>query len=242
MRPLAIESEALTKRYGPNVAVDGISFTVERGSLFGFLGPNGSGKSTTVKMLCGLLAPSAGKARVDGLDPMGSAKQLHRRIGYMAQGFALYPDLSCAENLEFCARAQGLKLQDARESKERVAELTGVARYDRIRAGRLSGGWQHRLALAAALIHDPEVLFLDEPTSGVDPVARRELWDLFAAMAHKGKTFFITTHDLDEAQRCSRIGYVLDGSLLACGSVDELRGGERTLEDGLVALVRRSRR
>ncbi len=238
----AVEAEALTKRYSTNVAVDGISFTVERGSLFGFLGPNGSGKSTTVRMLCGLLAPSSGTARVGGLDPMESAKLLHHKIGYMAQGFALYPDLSCAENLEFCARAQGLKAADAREKKRHVAELTGVGRYYHTRAARLSGGWQRRLGLAAALLHDPEVLFLDEPTGGVDPVARRELWDLFAEMAQQGKTFFITTHDLDEAQHCSRVGYLLDGNLLACGSVDELRRGERTLEDGLIALVRGRRR
>ncbi len=234
----AIEAEALTKRYGTNVAVDEISFTVERGSLFGFLGPNGSGKSTTVKMLCGLIAPSSGRARVGGLDPMTSTKLLHRRIGYMAQGFALYPDLSCAENLEFYARAQGLKPNVARERKDRVAQITGIERYYGERAGRLSGGWQRRLALAAALLHDPHVLFLDEPTSGVDPVARRELWELFAAMAREGTTFFITTHDMDEAQRCARIGYVLDGTLLACGSADELRNGNETLEDGLVALVR----
>lgn len=193
------------------------------------LGPNGSGKSTTVKMFCGLVSPSNGEARVRG------------RVGYMAQGFALYSDLTCEENLEFFARAFRLPRSRARERKRDVARLTGIERHYDKRAGHLSGGWQRRLALAVALVHDPDVLFLDEPTAGVDPVARRELWDVFYALARDGKTFFVTTHDMDEARRCSRIGYLLDGSLLALGSAEDLQTQTATssLEDALVTLVRK---
>lgn len=236
----AIEAHGLTKRYGSQTVVDALTLGVERGSLFGLLGPNGSGKSTTVKILCGLVSPSAGSARICEFDAVRGGRALRRRIGYMAQGFALYPDLTCEENLEFCARAYGMKPQHARDRKRFVARLAGIDRYYTTRAGHLSGGWQRRLGLAAALLHDPDVAFLDEPTAGVDPVARRELWQLFNELAAGGKTFFITTHDIDEAQRCSRVGYVLDGKLLGCGSVADLQYMTATtnLEDALVALVR----
>lgn len=208
--------------------MDALTLAVGRGTLFALLGPNGSGKSTTVKMFCGLLAPSEGQARVDG------------RVGYMAQGFALYPDLTCEENLEFFARAFRLPRHHAQLRKREVAHLTGIERYYTRRAGHLSGGWQRRLALAVALVHDPDVLFLDEPTAGVDPVARRDLWAIFYALARGGKTFFVTTHDMDEARRCSRIGYLLDGSLLALGTAEELQNQTKSpsLEDALVTLVR----
>ncbi|MHB8434153.1 MAG: ABC transporter ATP-binding protein [Candidatus Tyrphobacter sp.] len=227
----------MVKRYGEDAVVDAVSFSVESGSLFGLLGPNGSGKSTTVKMLCGLVAASAGSARVGGFDSRSRAGAARLQIGYMAQGFALYRDLTCDENLEFCARAYGLSPSVSRARKRVVYELTGTGRFKDQRAGRLSGGWQRRLGLAAALLHDPTVLFLDEPTAGVDPVARRELWDLFYELAAGGKTFFITTHDMDEARRCSRIGYMLEGALLVCGTIAEVRGSHETLEDALVALV-----
>ncbi len=228
----------MVKRYGEQAVVDGVSFCVEPGALFGLLGPNGSGKSTTVKMLCGLVSASAGSACVGGFDTRSRDSAARRHIGYMAQGFALYRDLTCEENLEFCARAYGLSPSIARARKREVYELTGTGAFKDQRAERLSGGWQRRLGLAAALLHDPAVLFLDEPTAGVDPVARRDLWDLFYGLAGAGKTFFITTHDMGEAQRCSRIGYILEGSLLVCGTVAEVRGPHETLEDALVALVR----
>ncbi len=236
----AIEADALTKRYGAQTVVDGVSFKVPHGSIFGFLGPNGSGKSTTVKMLCGLVSASSGDARIDGLEVAKNRKAVHHRIGYMAQGFALYHDLSCEENLEFCARAHGLSRQRTRTRVREAIALTGMTPHLRQRAGKLSGGWQRRLGLAAALLHDPPILFLDEPTSGVDPVARRELWSLFAELAAAGKTFFITTHDMNEAERCDRIAYILDGVLLACATAGELcKTG--SLEDALVALVREAR-
>jgi ABC-type multidrug transport system ATPase subunit len=238
---LAIDADALSKRYGARLAVNGVSFSVERGTIFGFLGPNGSGKSTTVRMLCGLVMPTSGSARVDGRDPRRSSNALRHAIGYMAQGFALYADLTCDENLEFCARAHAMPAATARERKRLVGSLTGIERYASIRAGQLSGGWQRRLALAAALLHDPSTLFLDEPTGGVDPVARNDLWDLFDDLARDGKTLFVTTHDIGEAERCTRLGYMLDGDLLAIGTVDELRGNSGTLEAGLVSLVRRCR-
>jgi ABC-type multidrug transport system ATPase subunit len=239
---LAIESNELTKRYGAHTVVEGVSFAVSRGQIFGFLGPNGSGKSTTVKMLCGLLSPTSGTARVDGLDVERNGKTVRRRIGYMAQGFALYHDLTCNENLEFYARAYGLEHEYAKARKRRVIALTGLEKHLEQRAGNLSGGWQRRLGLAAALLHDPPVVFLDEPTSGVDPVARRELWEIFGELAAEGKTFFVTTHDMDEAERCTRLAYILDGVLLACGAIGELCASAPTLEDALVALVRRAKR
>lgn len=237
----AIEARGLTKRYGANLAVDDVSFSVEPGAIFGFLGPNGSGKSTTVRMLCGLVAPTAGHALIEDVDIARAGRSARRRFGYMAQGFALYDDLSCDENLEFCARAYGLNRAVARQRKHEVVELSGIGRYLRMRAGELSGGWQRRLGLAAALLHDPAVVFLDEPTAGIDPIARRELWETFAALAAQGKTFFITTHDLDEARRCSRIGYIFEGELLVCGSMVDICCGEQaSLEDALVSLVRRT--
>lgn len=238
----AIEARGLTKSYGGQLAVDDVSFSVTKGTIFGFLGPNGSGKSTTVRMLCGLLDPTSGEAYVDGVDVASLGRNIGLRIGYMAQGFALYDDLTCDENLEFCALAYRLRRDRAERRKREVMALTGVERYRDRRAAELSGGWQRRLGLAAALLHEAKVLFLDEPTSGVDPVARHDLWKLFAELAADGVTFFITTHDVDEAKRCSRIAYISDGKLLACGGVEDLccDGEARSLEASLVALVRRA--
>ncbi len=242
----AIEASSLTKHYGTRTAVNGVSFSVERGSIFGFLGPNGSGKSTTVKMLCGLVAPSEGHARVDGIAVATDGKTVRRHIGYMAQGFTLYGDLTSEENLQFFARAYGMPRARARERMAEVVAWTGIAPHLRQRADRLSGGWQRRLALAAALLHDPPIVFLDEPTSGIDPVARYELWDLLLRLAAGGKTFFVTTHAMDEARRCARLAYILDGELLACGSIDDFRraaGGAESmpsLEQAIVTLVRRA--
>lgn len=230
----AIEANGLTKRYGTRIAVDGLNLAVERGTIFGFLGPNGSGKSTTVRMLCGLVRPSGGDARIEGLDVVAAGNVLRRRVGYMAQGFSLYRDLTAAENLEFFARAYGLQRDRAVERKRDAVALTGIEPHLGVRADHLSGGWQRRLALAVALLHDPAVMFLDEPTAGVDPVARRELWEVFFGLAERGKTFFVTTHDMNEAQRCSKIGYLLDGKLLAT-----LRPSA-SLEDELIALVRKT--
>ena len=221
MSGAAISIDGLTKRYGDRNVVDGLSLSVDTGSIFGFLGPNGSGKSTTIKMLCGLVRPDGGHASVAGHDVESAGDAVRQSIGYLAQGFALYPDLTVDENLEFYARAYGLG-KNAEARKRVVIDVVGIGRYRNYLGASLSGGWQRRLALAAALIHDPPVVFLDEPTSGIDPVARRDLWDLLFRLTVSGKTFFVTTHYMDEAERCTSLAYIFDGKLLASGSPDEI--------------------
>lgn len=233
MKGDAIVLDGLTKRYGNREVVDRVSLSVRAGSVFGFLGPNGSGKSTTIKMLCGLVRPNAGKASVAGYDVETDADDVRRSIGYMAQGFALYRDLSVDENLEFYARAYGLGAA-AQKRKQTVIDIVGIGPYRTYRGGDLSGGWQRRLALAAALIHNPPVVFLDEPTAGIDPVARRDLWDLLFRLTAEGKTFFVTTHYMDEAERCSSLAYIFEGKLLASGPPDEICALRAVNPDGTV--------
>jgi ABC-type multidrug transport system ATPase subunit len=217
----AIQLDGLTKQYGDRVVVDQVSFSVETGSIFGFLGPNGSGKTTTIKMLCGLVRPNGGRASVAGYDVEAESDRVRRAIGYMAQGFALYGDLTVDENLEFYARAYAMRAERA-ERKRQICEIVGIGEYRSYLSSTLSGGWQRRLALACALLHDPQVVFLDEPTAGIDPVARRDLWDLLFRLASAGKTFFVTTHYMDEAERCSALAYIYQGRVLANGSPDEI--------------------
>ena len=217
----AIEIKGLTKRYGDRTVVDRISFSVTPGSIFGFLGPNGSGKTTTIKMLCGLVRPNGGHASVAGHDIENESNRVRRSIGYMAQGFSLYGDLTVTETLEFYASAYGMR-GDREERKRRVTQIVGIDEYHDYLSSSLSGGWQRRLALACALLHDPPVVFLDEPTAGIDPVARRDLWDLLFSLASQGKTFFVTTHYMDEAERCSALAYIYQGRMLASGSPDEI--------------------
>jgi ABC-type multidrug transport system ATPase subunit len=221
MSAAAIVIDRLTKRYAERVVVDALSLAVDSGSIFGFLGPNGSGKSTTIKMLCGLVRPNGGGAMVAGYDIASESDRVRRAIGYMAQSFSLYGDLTVAENLEFYARAYGLRKRTA-ERKREVMRFVGIGDYAHVLAAHLSGGWQRRLALAAALIHDPPVVFLDEPTAGIDPVARRDLWDLLFTLTASGKTFFVTTHYMDEAERCSSLAYIYEGKLLASGSPEAI--------------------
>ncbi len=222
-RESAIETRGLTKRYGTRTVVRDLSLRVARGEIFGFLGPNGSGKSTTIKMLCGLVDPTSGSATICGLDVAHDGGAVRRTIGYMSQSFALYSDLTVLENLEFYGRAYGLERHKRAERIETLVAFSGLEPYRKQLAGTLSGGWKQRLALAGALLHEPQVVFLDEPTAGIDPVARRDLWDLLFTLGESGVALFVTTHYMDEAERCSRVGYIYEGDLIAAGTRDELR-------------------
>jgi ABC-2 type transport system ATP-binding protein len=219
----AIICKDLTRRFGNFTAVDHVSFQVEHGEVFGLLGPNGSGKTTIIKMLTGILALTEGEAFVDGLDVRKDPDGVKLRIGYMSQKFSLYDDLTVAENLRFYAKVYGLKGATAEEKISKTIERNALQPYIHRLAARLSGGWKQRLALGCAMLHDPKIMFLDEPTAGIDPVARRRLWDLLFELSGQGITFFVTTHYMDEAERCSHLAYVYYGKLIADGTPDSLR-------------------
>ncbi len=216
----AIQVRGLAKRFGDKTVVKDFDIEVPRGAIFGFLGPNGSGKTTTIRMLCGLLTPDAGSGTCLGFDILTQADEIKRRVGYMTQRFSLYEDLTVRENLEFIGRMYGLARPRGRAAE--TAERFGLAqRCDQL-AGALSGGWKQRLALAACVLHEPELLLLDEPTAGVDPNARREFWEMIHGLAAEGVTVLVSTHYMDEAERCHRIAYLAWGRLLLVGSVAEV--------------------
>src|ERR1043166_253986 len=223
MRDAMIESEGLTKRFGNFTAVDHVSFSVARGSIFGFLGPNGSGKSTVIRMLCGILEPTEGTARIGGHDIHREGEATKERIGYMSQKFSLYDELTVNENLIFSGKLYSLPERELKRRRDDLIAITHLEPYLGRRAAPLSRGWRPRLAMACALMHQPTVLFLDEPTAGIDPVARRELWDLLFEFAGQGMTLFVTTHYMDEAERCDHVGYIYMSKLIVCGEPDELK-------------------
>lgn len=219
----AIEVAGLTRDFGDFRAVDHVTFTVPRGQIFGFLGPNGSGKTTTIRMLLGLLKPSDGQATVLGCDIASQSDQLRPRLGYMSQRFSLYDDLTVTENLRFYGRTYGLSGARLHRRIDFMLKLAGLDERPRERTRNLSGGWRQRLALGAAILHEPDLVFLDEPTAGVDPVSRRAFWDLLYEIAAQGVTIFVTTHYMDEAEHCEQLAFIHDGHLIARGSPDHIK-------------------
>jgi ABC-2 type transport system ATP-binding protein len=217
-----IETHALSRRFGALVAVRDVSLSVSRGEIFGVLGPNGAGKSTTIRMLCGILDPSGGSGKVVGYDIATQAELIKQRIGYMTQRFSLYEDLSVAENLTFYAGIYGVPRARRRARVDQVLELGGLMDRRKQIAGTLSGGWKQRVALASATIHEPPLLFLDEPTAGVDPVSRREFWEQIHRLASEGTTVLLTTHYMDEAERCHRLAFIFRGQLLDVGTPEQI--------------------
>jgi ABC-2 type transport system ATP-binding protein len=232
MTSFAVEVEDLVKAFGDFVAVDHIHFQVEKGEIFGFLGPNGSGKSTTIRMLCGLLLPTSGRGKVAGFDLMNEPEKIKQAIGYMSQKFSLYDDLTVIENLHFFGGIYGLSGPSQREREGKVLEMIGLQDLqDRI-TRTLAVGWKQRLGLGCAILHEPSILFLDEPTSGVDPISRRNFWSLIQQMGEKGVTTFVTTHYMDEAEYCGRLALIYQGKIIALGTPSELK--LKTLSQGVL--------
>jgi drug efflux transport system ATP-binding protein len=221
--PPAVTIDQLVKRFGSFTAVDRVSLQVARGEIFGFLGPNGAGKSTTIRMLCGLLRPTSGRASVNGFDIDQQPEEVRRTIGYMSQKFSLYDDLSVEENLNFFAGIYGVPEDKVEERKKYALEMAGLTGRRDSQTRLLAGGWKQRLALGSAILHEPPVLFLDEPTSGVDPIARRAFWDLIYDLSAAGRTIFVSTHYMDEAEYCHRIALMYRGRIIALGSPEELK-------------------
>ncbi len=221
--PKAVVVKDLERRFGSFLAVNRVSFEVDRGEIFGFLGPNGAGKSTTIRILCGILAPSKGSGTVAGFDIIKEAEKIKAHIGYMSQKFSLYEDLTVEENINFYGGIYNIPEAKKKDRKEWVIEMAGLKEHRKTRTALLSGGWKQRLALGCAILHEPPIIFLDEPTSGVDPISRRRFWDLIYELSGEGVTVFVTTHYMDEAEYCDRIGLIYRGELIALGTPEVLK-------------------
>ena len=232
MSDFVVEVEDLVRTFGSFVAVDHIRFQVEKGEIFGFLGPNGAGKSTTIRMLCGLLLPTSGKGKVAGFDIMKEPEKIKQAIGYVSQKFSLYDDLTAAENLHFFGGIYGLSGSFQKNRENEVLQMIGLKGFEGRATRTLPVGWKQRLALGCAVLHSPSVLFLDEPTSGVDPISRRNFWSLIQEMGEKGVTTFVTTHYMDEAEYCGRLALIYQGRIIALGTPSELK--LKTLSQGVV--------
>ncbi len=219
--PIVVEN--LTKKFGDFTAVDDVSFHVNQGEVYGWLGPNGAGKTTTIRMLLGLLQPTSGRARVLGFDPATQAKAMQAHVGYMSQLFTLYNDLTARENIRFYGLAYGLSRRELRRRQEEIIEMADLKGRENVLTRHLSGGWKQRLALGCAIVHKPRVVFLDEPTAGVDPISRRDFWELIYAMAQQGVTVLVTTHYMDEAELCQRVGFLSHGKLVALDTPARLK-------------------
>ncbi len=233
--PLAVTLRDLSRHFGDFVAVDRVSLDVRQGEIFGFLGPNGAGKSTTIRMLCGLLEPSAGSGTVAGFDIRTEREQIKRSIGYMSQKFSLYEDLTVEENINFFSGIYRIPKEKKADRKEWVLQISGLQDHRKSRTGLLPGGWKQRLSLGCALLQEPRILFLDEPTSGVDPLSRRQFWDLIYGLASTGVTVFVTTHYMEEAEYCDRLALIYRGELIAEGTAGQLK--EHAMADQVLRIV-----
>src|SRR5512137_1383060 len=220
---IAVKVENLEKKFGAFTAVNRITFDVKRGEIFGFLGPNGAGKSTTIRMLCGILTPTAGSGTVAGFDIIREAEEIKKNIGYMSQRFSLYEDLTVEENINFYSGIYRIPAEKKKARNEWVIGMAGLADHRNSPTATLSGGWKQRLALGCAILHEPPIIFLDEPTSGVDPISRRNFWDLIYHMSGEGVTVFVTTHYMDEAEYCDRLGLIYRGELIALNTPEALK-------------------
>ncbi len=237
----SVQVENLTRRFGSFVAVDQISFQVHDGEIFGFLGANGAGKTTTIRMLCGLLMPTSGKAFVEGFDIYKQTDEIKQNIGYMSQKFSLYEDLTVEENLEFYGGIYGMSRADLLRSRDYAIQSTSLEEHAKKLTRDIPLGWKQRLALSCAILHKPKILFLDEPTGGVDPISRREFWRLIYSLAEQGTTVFVTTHYMDEAEYCNRLSIMHNGRIIAIGSPQELKQqyGRKSVEEVFIALVKK---
>jgi ABC-2 type transport system ATP-binding protein len=239
MTESAVEIDDLVKTFGAFVAVDHVSLKVAKGEIFGFLGPNGAGKSTTIRVLCGLLSPTSGRASVGGIDVAREPETIRRNIGYMSQKFSLYDDLTVEENIQFFSGIYGVAKNLRAGRRDYVLKMAGIEEQRTTMTRLLPGGWKQRLALGCAILHDPPILFLDEPTSGVDPIARRGFWDLIYQLSEAGRTVFVSTHYMEEAEYCHRVALMYRGRVIALGSPRELKDNLKvaSMEDVFIAMI-----